>query len=109
MALTVTRLHGEPAGSLMQIFYQMQLDNLYPTGGEPYSVSDFKGPSSIAFLTIVEVNAGGRIIEHDRTNKKFIVKFFDYDAVADGAAIEVPNNSDQSAVRFTVMVRGRMG
>src|SRR5262245_55193525 len=81
-------------GPLKAGFFEITFDNNYPApGGEAYSVTDFKGFSSIDALFILDTNAGGKIVEHDRVNKKFVVKFFDYNSVAAGAAIEVPNGS----------------
>lgn len=77
----------------------LALDSSYPTGGENMDLS-----SKFAALKLVLFeNDAGYVFQYDYTNKKVIAYYYDYDAGADGAAIQVANATDLSAltdVRF---------
>lgn len=64
----------------------------YTTGGEAINLplSDIKG-------MLIE-NKGGYMFEYDRANKKIKAFQFDYDAAADGPAVEVAAETDLSAL-----------
>lgn len=70
-------------------------DASYPTGGEDISeiTSLFRECKGVIFES-----KGGRFFETDLTNKKVRAMQFDYPAAAAGAAVEVPNLTDLSAV-----------
>lgn len=70
---------------------KVTFDASYPTGGYSFTV-----PLRYPYMVIA--SGGGYIYEWDRTNKKLKVLYFDYDAAADGAAVEVPNGTDLSGV-----------
>lgn len=73
-------------------------DSSYATGGESL---DFTSAGLDMFRTVLGVlveTKSGYLFEYDYTNKKVKAYRFDYDAVADGAAIEVANTTDLSAV-----------
>lgn len=70
-------------------------DSSYPTGGE--SISEiwdaFKSVQGIIFPS-----RSGYVFDVDYTNKKVLAYYSDYDAVADGALIQVPNTTNLSTV-----------
>lgn len=74
-------------------------DSSYPTGGEAMDLS-----SKFAALKLVLFeNDAGYVFQYDYTNKKVLAYYYDYDAGADGTAIQVANATDLSAltdVRF---------
>lgn len=106
MAMGYATLRRRPFGNEVEAIIEATFDNSYPTGGEAYLATDF-GFVGNPLVTILEVNAGGKLVEHDRANKKFVIKHFDYDGEADGAAVEVGNTSDQSGVKMTLRVVGK--
>lgn len=78
---------------------KFDFDASYPTGGE--SISDIADQfANGGFLGCVFEGKGGYIFEVDYTADAEKVKalHFDYDAAADGTAIEVPNATDLSGV-----------
>ena len=105
MALVATILEREVVGTKVQNICEVAFDNSYPTGGEAYTPAMF-GLSTVDVLLIVGLLGAGLMIEHDRANKKLLIKNFNYPAGAAGAASEVANASDQSAVKVMVLVRG---
>lgn len=70
-------------------------DSSYPTGGEATTgISDL-------FAEVLYVNLSpksGYTFEYDYTNNKILAYYADYDAVADGALIQVPNTTNLSTV-----------
>ena len=109
MGLTVTY---KPDPQLLQKIghgYQFRVgavtfDSSYPTGGETLDLSKLI-PVTLEFLFALP--ASGYFFEYDLTNKKLKAYYFDYDAGADGAAIEVANTTDLSAVSTTFFAVGR--
>lgn len=107
MALTVrsdpqaTKLPGITVRS-----YEIDFDSSYPTGGEAWDLSAdfsvikgaiFEGRTRVFELTSKNAPASSKVKAY----------FFDYDAVADGAAIEVADTTDLSAVtKVGVLVWG---
>lgn len=87
--------------------YEIDLDNAYPTGGLAWNLSaDF----DVIKVAVFE----GRNREFELTSKdapasaKVRVWQYDYPNAAVGAAIEVPNNTDLSAVtKVGVLVIGK--
>ena len=72
----------------------LTLTGTYVTNGEAMDISDYF-PSELQ-LVLVE-SKGGFVFEYDYTAKKVKAYYYDYDAVADGAAIEVANTADITA------------
>ena len=95
MALTIDVIKRGVTRSGKMVVADLDFDSSYPTGGEPLTPEDL-GLSAIDFL--IAEPAAGYLFEYDHTNEKLIARHFDYDAVADGAAIQVPNTTNLSAV-----------
>ena len=94
--LTVDEVkHWKPLG-LAIVVGRFTFSNSYTTGGEALDLSPHIGARKIHVF--IAENAGGYIFEYDSTNKKLKAYFFDYDAAADGGAIEVPALTDLSTV-----------
>ena len=80
------------ARGFRRAYASFDFDASYPTGGEAITPP---------MTNVIQVNIsgqGGYLLEWDYTNDKLLAKYFDYDAVADGAAIEVAAATDLSAV-----------
>jgi len=77
----------------------------YSAGGFTVTVSDLRKVEAVLF---VGANAGYICEPASMSDNTVTVKvyYFDYDATADGAAIEVANATDLSGVTFTVIVVG---
>lgn len=69
------------------------MDSSYPTGGEAIDVS-----GNERFKKLIPQSKAGYIFSWDAANQKLLAYYADYDAVADGALIQVPNTTDLSAV-----------
>ena len=83
---------------------KITFDSSYPTGGEALDLSKHM-PNEIEFISFESDD--GYIFQYDRTNKKILAYYFDYNAGADGAAIEVANTTDLSAVVIRFFAVGR--
>ena len=98
MALTTidnfTRIMGG-AGNKNIVVCDIDFTNPYPTGGESLT------PALVGMQQFDLVLASpdtGYIFEFDYTNNLILAYYFDNDAVADGAAIQVANGTDLSGV-----------
>ena len=97
MALTIT-YPGDwsgVAGNQRQHRVTSDFDASYPTGGEPLT------PGDLGLRVVNRLEASpksGFIFEYDKTNEKLLAYYADYDAVADGALIQVADTTDLSAV-----------
>lgn len=88
---------------LKEMFFTIDLDSSYPTGGEAL---DLSGDFNDLLLVQIEPMAG-YIFVYDYDNKKVIAYYADYDAGADGALIEVADTTDLSALTgIRVLARG---
>lgn len=67
-------------------------DSSYPTGGEALSFEGFT-PTAVMFQS-----SGGYVFSWDSTNNKVLAYRADYDAVADGALIQVANATNLAAL-----------
>ena len=74
-------------------FGSLAFDTSYPTGGESLTFPAFKNVA----IVLVESKAG-YVFSYDYTNSKVIAYYADYDAVADGALIQVANETNLSAL-----------
>ena len=98
MALTITTelatvLGGQGNRSLKLI--DIDFDSSYPTSGESLT------PASINFLSIDFLYAettSGFVFEYNYSGELLLAYYADYDAVADGALIQVANATDLSSV-----------
>ena len=77
--------------------------NSYATGGEAVTPDDV-GLEVIE--QIIPSPASGYVFEYDAANGKLKAYYADYDAVADGAFIEVAEAVDLSSVTVQLMVIG---
>jgi hypothetical protein len=75
---------------------QVDFDNSYPTGGEEMDISTMLNGADLK--GVVFENKSGFVFEYDYTNSKVKAYYADYDAVADGALIQVAATTDLSAV-----------
>ncbi len=70
-------------------------DSSYPTGGEALTPANI-GLNYIRFI-IFEPTLG-YVLTYDYTNQLVLAYYYDYDAGADGAAIQVANETDLSGL-----------
>jgi hypothetical protein len=77
----------------------------YVTGGDAVTAADFK-LSRLDHLIIAAVSEGGYGWAWDPSADKIKAMFGDYDAVADGALIEVATDTDLSAEIVDVIAIG---
>ena len=80
-------------------------DDSYPTGGESFDVSNFFPKGVVA---VIPSPKSGYVFEYDSDDEKLLAYYADYDAVDDGALIEVANTTDLSSitgVRFIALGR----
>lgn len=95
MASVQTELFkGEVEGRRIHA-YRIALDSTYPTGGEAVTAN------SVGLTRIDDALIGtedGIVFKWDAANSKIMAYYADYDAVADGALIECPNDHDLSGV-----------
>lgn len=96
MAATVAVLLKEKTNQRWRNRCTVTLDSSYVTGGEAITANQ-AGLSRIDDVNIMSTS-GGYVAAWDQTNLKFIAYYADYDAVGDGALIQVPNTTDLSAV-----------
>lgn len=100
MALSVTRFIDPPGpisfGSMWMQVRKIAFDASYDTGGELLTKEQLGFSKAPDWVEIVA--KGGYLFEYDAATEKVKVYRFDYDAVADGAAIEVTAAVNLSAV-----------
>ena len=93
MAATLTEKWAIPIGQSRVLCHgTILLDSSYPTGGEAIDATG----DGYEFL-LIDANTGHKL-QFDKANQKVMAFYADYDAVADGALIQVPNATDLSAV-----------
>lgn len=95
MALGVTIVKTTVVGDTRMTIATLAFDASYPTGGEALAASALK--MSKMYSCAVEPN-DGYVFTWDDANGKIIAYYADYDAVADGALIEVANTTDLSGI-----------
>lgn len=82
-------------GNMKAVVASVAFDSSYPTGGE--SVTPAKlGLGKIEFL--IAQPTSGYVFQWDNANSKLLAYYADYDAVADGALIQVPDTTDLSGL-----------
>lgn len=74
-------------------------DSSYPTGGEAFT-ADNVGLTRIDGAVIAS-NSGYQLV-WDQANKKILAYYADYDAVADGPLIQVPDTTSLAALTAVV-------
>lgn len=85
----------------------LAMDSSYPTGGETLDVSSYFGGGNLYFVAISPGTSGGYILASDggtTSAQKIKAYYCDYDAVADGALIQVANATDLSAITAAEMI-----
>jgi hypothetical protein len=100
MALTVTKdghfntnysINAALAYGMKMEMGSIAFDSSYPTGGEALAFGFTPA------IVIAEPNLG-YVFQYDYTNKKLLAYYADYDAVADGALIQVANTTNLSGL-----------
>lgn len=81
-------------------------DDSYPTGGTANFEAAVQSALSLEvdLIAILPNDCGGYVPVYDDVNDKLKVYYADYDAVADGALIEVANATNLSGTTFNVVV-----
>jgi hypothetical protein len=106
MAITATLQKSLPktVGGYKTMFYDVTLDNSYPTGGWSLSASTLK-LNSVVFVVAEPKN--GYVFIYDRTNSKLMAYYADYPAASAGPLIQCPNAySGLNGVTVRIMVIG---
>jgi len=104
MAATLTKITGQQGSSFQGLLARgarvyigtVLFDSSYPTGGEAVEFG-FTPEFVIAEPT------AGYVFTWDYTNEKLLAYRYDYDAVADGVAIQVADTTNLSAVTCRIM------
>jgi hypothetical protein len=81
-------------------------DNSYPAGGSASieaAVQAQVGDGKALLALLPQGGNDGYVAYYDQANDKLIVYYADYDAVADGALIEVAATTDLSTTTFTLL------
>lgn len=95
MAVTYSTPSHMTSGGKRGTFGTITLDASYPTGGEAVAARGV-GLGTIEDLT--PSGDDGYIPRWDAANSKIVMYYADYDAVADGALIQVADATDLSTV-----------
>jgi hypothetical protein len=96
-ALTITR--QDLFGNSRIVIGSFAFDSSYPTNGEACD----PGLGTVN-LAICDSCVSGYVFQYDYANKKIKAFYADYDAVADGALIEVADTTDLSALTSVRMI-----
>jgi hypothetical protein len=78
----------------------------YPTGGVPLTAADMGCANEIFSFILEDTSDTGFIYKYDRANVKLKMYYADYDAVADGALVEVANTVAPAAADVYAIVEG---
>lgn len=104
MALTITVVKQSVFGDQRIAFADVEFDDSYPTGGEPFDLEEI-GLQTSHFMAIEP--ADGYIVEYDRENGKLIVRTptnaASGDAEPAAPADEVTSGTDLSSLSVRVM------
>ena len=105
MALTVTKTLIHETRSEVVYRLAVTFDASYPTGGESLDLSSVMG--TLNYCT-AEVSDGYTLDfnTYSGATCKIEMWYSDYDAVADGNLIEVPNTTDIATVVVSVIAHG---
>lgn len=97
MALVVSynKTLDQVAGRERTTMGTLAMDSTYPTNGEVFTARQF-GLSHLHQLAVYPSH--GYVFEPDYTALKLKAFYADYDAVADGPLIEVPDETDLAAL-----------
>jgi len=105
MPLTISNEEQQSFGTLRGVTANVTFDASYLTGGESFLPKDI-GLGEFKSVIINQAE-DGYIIHWDSVAQTLQAYYADYDAVADGALIEVANAVDLSAVIVEVVAIGR--
>jgi hypothetical protein len=105
MPLTFSNVEQQSLGSLRGVTGVITFDASYVTGGEPFTPSDI-GLGEILSIGFNQAE-DGFILHWDKAANTILAYYADYDAVADGALIEVANAVDLSGVVVEFIASGR--
>lgn len=104
MAISPSQVFVNRAGKKRQVVTEVTMDSSYPTGGEAITAAQL----GLSVVDVVTCSTNtGHIAQYDKTNAKIKLYYADYDAVADGALIQVPNTTDVSTVVVTCVAFGK--
>lgn len=98
MAITVTyedtRLPERISRNLGIVLGSVAYDDDYSTGGDSFDPSGYFG--NVLFVAVEPF--AGYVFTYDYTSALLLAYYYDYDAGADSAAIEVADTTDLSAI-----------
>lgn len=100
---TVNLLKRVKFGNSYGAIVDITMSDSYPTDGESIDAQAF-GLEVLDFVNPASTN--GYVFSFDHTNKKLMAYYSDYDGIADGALIQVPNATNLSAVTVRAMAFG---
>lgn len=104
MAATGTILESfDIGGNYKQYFGTIVPDDSWLAAGE---VVDFSGNERIDHL-VVTGGGAGYVFQWDAAGQKLLAYYADYDAVADGALVAVPDATDLDALTLTFVAWGQ--
>jgi hypothetical protein len=95
LVTTYNKAAEQCAGSQRTTFGSLAFDSLYPTNGEPFTARQF-GLTRLYQLHVSP--SAGFVFEPDHTALKLKAFYGNWDSVSDGPLIEVPNNTNLSAL-----------
>ena len=107
MAASIRIQRAEALGNSTAVWGTIVLDSSYPTGGEAIAIADTTNDITLERIDVLFAQGAGYLGDWDEANQKLIMRYFDYDAGADGAAIQVPNTTDLSSVTVDFFAIGQ--
>ena len=103
MALTISKIEDHALFGKRVVFAEIAYDSSYLDGGEALVPGDV---GMTLFTRVFVENKSGYFFEYDYTNETLIIRFFDYDAGADGAAIGFTSTGNPSLTGVKAMFIG---
>lgn len=93
----------QPSAPTIVLAVDVDFDNSYPTGGEAFDAPALlkslgKYDKAPTVIGVVIESKLGYVLRYDSTNKKIMAYYADYDAMADGALIQVPDMTSLAAL-----------
>lgn len=109
MALGTTTLITSAGGDAGQTYcdrFTVVLDNAYPTGGYTGLAAKIKAATNRnpTIVGVISQGSDGYVFTWDYANSKLMAFYSNDDGGADGALIQVPNNTDLSLVTASLLV-----
>lgn len=100
MAATMTINETHQVGDTLKMYFgTIAFDSSYPTGGEALDPSANEIMKTVICAPGPAAASGfGYQFQWDQPNQKLLVSYNDYDAMADGPHIQVPNTTDLSSL-----------